>query len=287
MRSLELQNTDEIATMKNCALYISLLFLFACDYPVNKESRETKEKQVIQHVENISFTFPAGGFAYENRHQLIRECLDAIKSNSSIIKLPRYSDSITVHFLRSREEMKSYTGMTPSGIALVEQKKLYIVANGDSNEVKPPVKHELMHMMAMTTWGYPAQDSNWMNEGLAAYAENNCNGFNDGQIYRYLLEKNMLITMTTLATNFYKEQEMIAYHQAAYVVQHLLENYGVVKFKELWIQGFPQFEQIYGLNFQQVKINIDKKVKRDYPVVPAIDWSSFKKGCLLGNGSKL
>jgi hypothetical protein len=47
--------------------------------------------------------------------------------------------------------------MTPSGIALVEPKILYIVANGDPKEVKPPIKHELMHMISITTWGYPGQ----------------------------------------------------------------------------------------------------------------------------------
>ena len=67
--------------------------------------------------------------------------------------------------------MKKYTGMTPSGSALVQPKILHVVANGDPKEVKPPIKHELMHMISMTTWGYSGQDSNWMNEGLAALAK--------------------------------------------------------------------------------------------------------------------
>jgi hypothetical protein len=119
-----------------------------------------------------------------------------------------------------------------------------------------------------------------MNEGLATYAENNCNGFNDEQIYRYLSEKNMLIPMTAITTSFYKQPEMVAYHQAAYIVQYLLNNYGVEKFKDLWTQGFAQFERIYGIRFQEVNTNIDRTAKQDYPDAPAIDWSSFQKGCL-------
>src|SRR5215207_7566358 len=94
--------------------------------------------------------------------------------------------------------------------------------------------HEVMHMITMTTWGYPGVDSNWMNEGLAAYAENNCNGFTDEAIYRYLQDKDMLVPMTALTTSFYKQPEMIAYHQAAYIVQYLLSHYGVEKLKALW-----------------------------------------------------
>jgi hypothetical protein len=108
--------------------------------------------------------------------------------------------------------------MTPSGIALEESKKIYIVASGDPKQVKPPIRHELMHMIAMLTWGYPGHNTEWMNEGLATLAENNCNGYNVEQIYRYLLNNGMLVQVDALTTNFYKQPEMIAYHQAAYAV---------------------------------------------------------------------
>jgi hypothetical protein len=267
--------------MQRTVLYCYILFLIACDSRGAKLKAGSAEKPVMQQVANVSFTFPASGFAFENRDQLVKECLEAIKTNSALLELPTYNDSIKIQFLRSRQEMKFYTGMTPSGIALVPAKVLYVVANGDSNEVKPPIRHELMHMMAMTSWGDPAKDSNWMNEGLASYAENNCNGYNDEQIYRYLSVKAMLISMTDLTTSFYQQPEMIAYHQAAYIVQFLLTTYGVNKFKDLWIQGFNQFDQIYGIPFQQAKTQMDGIAERHYPVAPDIDWTNFEKGCLL------
>jgi hypothetical protein len=266
--------------MNMSVLYVSVLSLFACDSPAANEKPGTAENLVRQQVANVSFVFPSSGYAYDNRNKLVRECIEAITTNTALIKLPTYTDSITIQFLRSRQEMKLYTGITPSGIALVPSKILYVVATGDSNEVKPPIRHELMHMMAMTSWGDPAQDSNWMNEGLASYAENNCNGYNDEQIYRYFSDKDMLLSITDLTTSFYKQPEMIAYHQAAYIVQYLLATYGIEKFKELWIHGFDQFDRIYGTSFQQAELRMDRIAKRDYPVPPAIDWTSFQKGCL-------
>ncbi len=266
--------------MKHYLLYALFLVLIACYGPASKENSGAVDGQLVIKVENVSFTFPLKGFAYDNRNELVQECLAAMKSNTALIKLPQYNDSINVHFLRSREEMKSLTGMSASGIALLENRMVYIVASGKTNEVRPPVKHELMHMIAMSSWGYPAEDSNWMNEGLAAYAENNCNGYNDKQIYRYLSGQGMLIPMKVLATSFYRQPEMIAYHQAAYIVEYLLGQYGIEKFTALWIQGFVQFEQIYGIDFQQVKTSMDAIAKRDYPDAPAIDWNSFEKGCL-------
>jgi hypothetical protein len=119
-----------------------------------------------------------------------------------------------------------------------------------------------------------------MNEGLAAFAENNCNGYNDEQIYRYLLDKDMLISMDALTTSFYKQPEMIAYHQAAYIAQYLLSVYGIEKFKALWTQGFATFEKIYGIPFSQATTDINKKAKQDYPSAPPINWSTFQVGCL-------
>jgi hypothetical protein len=266
--------------MRKVLLYASVACLLACHAPITKEDEWTVEKQLVKSVENVSFTFPSKGYAYDNRDRFVNECLQAIKNNTALIKLPGYKDSISIQFLRSRQEMKKYTGMTPSGIALVQPKILYVVANGDPKEVKPPIKHELMHMISMTTWGFPGQDSNWMNEGLAAYAENNCNGYNDEQIYRYLAGHGMLIPMGALTTSFYRQPEMVAYHQAAYIVQYLLNRYGVENFKSLWIQGFASFEKIYGIPFEEAKKDMDKTANQHYPAPPTIDWNTFQVGCL-------
>lgn len=86
--------------------------------------------------------------------------------------------------------------------------------------------------------------------------------------------------MDDLAINFYKQPEMIAYHQAAWIVQYLLSNYGIEKFRALWTQGFASFENIYGIHFSKATAEISKMAKQDYPSAPAIDWNIFKEGCL-------
>lgn len=107
-------------------LQTSIFFLLACNVPAKNETHPEEDKQFKKIVRNVSFTFPAQGYAYENRDKLVAECLDDIKSNSALIKLPEYTDTIRVQFLTSRQEMKKYMGMTPSGIALVQPKILYI-----------------------------------------------------------------------------------------------------------------------------------------------------------------
>ncbi len=184
-------------------LHISILFLLACVEPVKKEHKGVMQKKVTQKIGNFFFEFPSTGYAYENNDRFVKECLEAIKTNSTLINIPYYSDTINIHFLRSRQEMKEITGRTASGISIAESKIVYLVVNGDDKEVKTPVKHELMHLISMRSWGYPHTSSYWMNEGLAAFAENNCNGYNDEEIYRYLSAKGMLLPMTDLTNSFY------------------------------------------------------------------------------------
>ncbi len=136
-----------------------------------------------------------------------------------------------------------------------------------------------MHMIMLSALDGCVQTSFWMNEGIAAFAENQCNGFNDEQIYRFLSENKLLLPMDSLTAHFYLEPEMIAYHQAAYIVQYLLSNYGVEKFKDLWMQGFANFEKIYGVSFANAQENIERTAKRDYPNAPNIVWEKFKEGC--------
>jgi hypothetical protein len=255
----------------------SVLFAFACKMPAKKDNG-TEKKFFTTTVANISFIFPQDSFAYHNREKLMAECRDAVKSDIKMVKFPSFTDSITIQFVSSREEMKKYTGLPASGVIGEQPKKtIYLLDNVKENG--PPIKHELMHMITFCAWGNPDPTSIWMNEGLAAYSQNECNSYNDEQIYRFLLEDKMLLPMNSLAADFYREPEMIAYHQCAFIAQYLLANYGIEKFKELWMQGLANFETIYGKSFAQVKLNIDKTAQHDYPNAPPIDWKTFEEGC--------
>jgi hypothetical protein len=239
-------------------------FLFTCH-------RDTKRG-------NISFISPPSGYAADNRDKLIASCLEGVKSDISLVNLPEFTDTITIQFLVSREEMKKYTGIPASGVTLLYPRKIiYMVLN--DQEKGAPIRHELMHMILLCNWGGPDQTSLWMHEGLAAFSQNECNGYNDEQIYRYFAATGMLLPMDSLVNQFYHTPEMIGYHQAAFIVQYLLKNYGVEKIRKLWQQGFDAFKDIYGTSFDRMQMDINSEAKKDYPTAPKIDWKVFSQGC--------
>lgn len=259
-------------------IIVLAFFSLSCNSGGKKANKVQADGKPAEIPGNISFVFPPRGYAHDHRQQLIQECLDGIRHDLPIINLHEFTDTFTIRFLESRQKMKEYAGNPASGITMLEpQKIIYLLAN--EKEEGAPIDHELMHMITLAEWGYPDRTSLWMNEGLAAYSQNNCNGYNDEQIYRYFAASRMLLRMDSMVNQFYQEPEMIAYHQSAFLVQYLLKQYGVAKFRNLWQQGFNSFQPIYGVTFAEVVKDIDSTAKRDYPTAPDIVWKKFSEGC--------
>ena len=257
---------------------LSLLLLFSVLSCFDKnDSAKTSFEKVIKfkkQVKNVTYYFPSSLDTFQ-RQKLIDKCEMAILDNLKLIEENSFTDTVDVEFLDNRKDMLKYTGMGAAGMAFPERKTLFSLAN----EKEAPIKHELLHLIAMLKWGEPHQTSIWMNEGLATFSENNCNNYNVEQIYCYLLSNKMLIPLDSLASNFYGKDEMISYHQSAFLVQYLLSRFGITKFKELWKNGINSFTKIYGSPVNEILATLNENVKSHFQNVPSINWEEFKKGC--------
>jgi hypothetical protein len=252
-----------------CTLIVSS----SCSAQPNKISDWKTNCSVTKTIRNITFTFPSNGFAYDNRDSIVNACFDVIKHDLSIIHQNEYADTIVAQFMNSRNEMLENTGIPVSEYAVPEKRKIWFVSDKD---ISPLMTHEFMHMITISFWGQPPRQSYWLKEGITVYAQNSCSGFTVEQIYAFFEKKNMLIAIDSLVAHFYKEPMMIAYHQSAYISQYLIETYGVQKFSLLWQSGIGSFEKIYGIQLNQILLNIKNKLDKKYPEAPDIDWSTFK-----------
>jgi hypothetical protein len=266
-------------TKVNVRPFLRLFNLFTlsvaigCTAQTNKISDWKTNCSVTKTIRNITFNFPSNGFAYDNRDSLINACLDAIKHDLSIIHQNEYRDTIVAQFLGSRKEMFENVGNVASEDAFPQTGKIWFVADKD---ISPLITHEFMHMITFSLWGQPTQQSYWLKEGIATYAQNSCNGFAVEQIYAFFEKKNMLIAIDSLAGHFYAQPMMISYHQSAYIVQYLIETYGVRKFGLFYQSGIDSFKKIYGIQFKQILLEIKNKLDKKYPEAPDIDWNTFK-----------
>jgi hypothetical protein len=259
---------------KTIFILINLLAILSC-IDSNSQTSNLDWKVITKYsisVDNVTYIFPSS-MKKQSRDEYINSCNKAIKDNLSLIDETYFNDSILIEFLDNRQQMLIYSGVGGSGQAIPHRRAMFALT------VDPPIKHELMHMISVLKWGYPPESCKWMNEGLATYAAGSCNGFTVEQIYTYLSANNMLISIEKLSENFYKNPEMIAYHQSGFLVEHLLKNYGLDKFKELWKKGMDNFENIYSFSFSNLTKMIEADLNKKYKVLPNINWTEFKKGC--------
>lgn len=249
----------------------------------NRSSGWEEKKTVTRQIDNFYFTFPAEGYAYKNRDRLVEKCLKAFDQNCALIGDPDYTEFTRIRFVSSKNEVLLHANLYVSAMADINSQSIYMTVSdvGPENErlTKPPIVHETMHLVAMTHWGPPPQNNNWLNEGLATYAQNSCSGFSVAEIYRFFMENEMLAPLDVLSNSFYDVPEMVSYHQSAYIVEYLITQHGIANFEAFWKGGFKSLESVYGFNHQQLLKNVNAQVLKSHPQLASIDWEVLKEGC--------
>lgn len=153
-----------------------------------------------------------------------------------------------------------------------------------------PLKHELMHVVHLSKWGERNYSNGfkmeWLLEGLAVYANPeaySCDGYTLEERYLYYLQTDQLYTEKDLDVFPRKDVSYSgkrAYNQSGYIVQYIIENYEVEKLKQLWQNGMPDFEKIYGITFAQMIDKINTDLKQKYPDKVDFDEERIKKKCI-------
>jgi len=247
------------------------IFLFAVNLHAQDNSwkKITKEQKIIK---NIIYTFPSE-VTKDDRKDYIQLCEKSIAENLAILNETNFTNKMDIEFLNSRDEMLKYTGRSAQGRAMYQSNAMFSLLTKNS-----PIKHELMHMIATYKWGDSADY--WIDEGLATYSGGTCSNYSLEDIYQYYIQSGKLIPIESLTSDdFGKFNDMISYTQSAFIVKYLLDNYGHTKFKKLWLEGFKNFKNIYGVEFQVVQSKIDNELKVKYPNGVIFNWEEFDKGC--------
>jgi hypothetical protein len=91
----------------------------------------------------------------------------------------------------------------------------------------------------------------------------------------------MLFSFDSLISNFNEQaqkNDVIAYIQSAGIFKYLYEKYGIEKIKQLWIEGFENFDSIYGISMKQLETDwLD--FMETIPIPEEFDINKLKDGC--------
>ena len=255
-------------------LVLFITIFYSCNNKKANKDEWTKLTTETKTIKNITYYF-SSYIDIPRRNSAIKECQKSIEENLKLIGENEFNNKMDIEFLNSRKEMLKYTGMGAQGMAFPERDVFFTLLKDTGS----PIKHEMMHMITMYKWGIPPTSSTWMNEGLATYSAGTCFEYSLEDIYKYFIQSGKLISMDKLSQDFYKNPDMIAYTQSAFISKFLIENYGISKFKKLWIGGYDKLNEIYGFDSQTLEGLLKDYINKKYPANINFDWDKFNKGC--------
>lgn len=220
------------------------------------------------------------------RNEIIRKTKEYIADNLKFINESNFEDSVYLLITRDRNEIKKYIGIGYAGVTIIKNNdipvnQVYSIYTEEHN----PLKHELMHLVSFNKWGEVTDNIklSWLIEGLAILADpdmDNRENCTFEEKYAYFLQTNNLLNSKDLMyppSEYEMPKLKIAYNQSAYIVEYLIENYGLNRIKQQWKSGMECFQDIFGLTFDELILKINNELNQKYPALINLDWEKFNQ----------
>lgn len=279
--------------MRNIVVAIMLILTTYCCSNSDNDAWEKAqlprmENKLFRQVGNITYFFNSD-ISVDDRNAMIEKCKKDIKDNLKMINESELSDSAYIIFVRDRDEMYKLASIRAIGTVFTAdfagKNMVFCIYKKDC-----PIKHELMHLVTLCKWNIKNDISLvWLSEGLATYADPETDGYSFEEKYTVFLQNKMLVSMDSLTENFHRslytenpdlKDIKIRYSQSAYIVQYLIDNYGMNKIKELWQSSMDDFPKIYGKKINHVVLDIENELNAKYPNSIDFDWDKFLKNII-------
>jgi hypothetical protein len=180
--------------------------------------------------------FPEGSYAAEHQDSLVSRVSAAKAHDLALLGEAHFDSTLFVFFLQDRAAMERLIDLRATGFAEMRTGSVFLVTNPGWRAFE---RHEVMHVLAMRTWGPPAEPSAWIQEGLAQFADGSCGGYPIDEMVVGLAGDDGYVPMDTLTTRFRQLDDLTAYLQAASFVGYLDRVYGRRVVRDVWTHGLP------------------------------------------------
>ena len=227
---------------------------------------------------SVDFFYEHDSFFDKQMPILMNEALESKKHCEGLLGNQPTTHKIRIIYFNNREKLRPFLKMTPKGYALPDAYTL-LIATHDS--LRAYHTHELMHIVSISQFGgYAAQPADWIQEGIAVYADSPCMHYPIHAIAANLLYSKKNAPLDSIFYRFRTLPDMAGYMLAGSVAQYFIENYGMDKFTMLWKKGAGELRQIINMSPEDFEKEYHEFLRKIYKQKPEIDWGLLNaKGC--------
>ena len=150
------------------------------------------------------------------------------QDRSRVLRLLGESDfdsPINVFVVASRDQMERLTGQSTNAIAYHRSRVIVLTI---TTEWSATSAHEILHIIAMNSWGLAPV---WLNEGVAVLADGKWQGHALHTAAKELLERDLMVPLDRLTSQFREVAPAVAFPQAGSLIQYIATHYGIAAVK--------------------------------------------------------
>jgi hypothetical protein len=184
-----------------------------------------------------------------------------------------YQEHLHLFYVDSREDMENLTGSPVTGFSYYSDRAVVTVFNDRWRAFE---RHELTHTVTLGTWTSPAGPA--VVEGLATYVDGSCGGYENGRIARTILDRGSMIPLEELVGDFRRQNELIAYLQAASTMEFMVHRLGPEAVALLWDQGLQVSPALLQTSTDVFQDALEVWLTSTYDPVPASAWEFIRAG---------
>ena len=245
--------------------------------------REIKER--VSNTDGYIIFSVDSATSIEQRNIIVEKTKRDLAENLKLIDQSSLNDSIYLLIARDKNAIDNLNQAWRSfvkGEQVIPINMLVCVYS----EKQDAIKRGLMDIMLKMTWGEGDKTIKWLYEGLVYFSNSemdNCTNHSLEEQYTYLLQNNKLLNKDQLIEFFDIDpnQHKIACVQSAYIVERLLEKYGSEKVNTLLAKKMSNFENTYGLRFEDMLLTINQDIKNRYQESININEKELREECFI------
>ena len=221
----------------------------------------------------------------EKREGIIADTRKSIAKNLDLLQEVNFDAPLYIFLIADRNRMYKFSGKKTLYSAYISEDLADISSISsvyDANH--SPLNLGLMKAVVIEKWGKIKDDQLiWLEEGLSSYATPeayNCDGYSFEERYAYFSHEKQLVNLLQFPKAEERIQHKIACNQSAYLVEYLLAYYGVSKLKQLWQGQMANFEEVYGITFDNLETKIRGEFNKKQTISSSFNWEAFNKDCI-------